>query len=174
MATIVRLLIAILASVLLTFEASAKNKNTEVNCLAIIDQVKLFDGTCLSYFDSEGSFAIGQADNSDTVLVSLVKKIGFVAVKNRQTNKAILELQPAARFGACWVGANVRVCAWKLNEKRWFSKNDVSAPKLNNGENTVVLVKNEIKEKCASDWPSDYVMQAYCVERQQKAFLELN
>lgn len=34
-------------------------------------------------------------------------------------------------------------------------------------------VSAEIKAKCIGEWPSDYVMQRYCIERQEKAYIDV-
>lgn len=107
--------------------------------------------------------AIVKADNADRVII--FNKIAEAEHTTAELvgKQRIKQISKTTSFGF-----------WLQDDNgKWYQKTSVNNNKLqpSNMPDNIYL---KIKEKCESEWKDDFAMQKHCIERQVKAWSELN
>lgn len=102
------------------------------DCLLEIDGKAYIDGVCQMSPGEKGSFQIGSSSRGRLDYFASVdvegpgRATGFWNL-DRGAAHAHTPLGALKAAGACWTNAHVRICAWKIGEKRYFADAPASA-----------------------------------------------
>jgi len=165
---------------------SADFTRSDVKCLVQLQGITYLDGICEGFFWRNGTFHLKQGElNARALKVPTVGMVPLISYQEKDllsAHEIVKNHMYLAKKGACWVASNVRVCAWKIDEDRWFANGDrpdedarpFMASRDVASHTIASTVGDKIRTKCLNEWPDDYDMQLYCVNKQRKAYEELN
>jgi hypothetical protein len=119
--------------ILFSLLATAAHAN-DVDCLFEVRGATYLDGVCNGEFPQGGSFTLGTGGQiSGQYFVSVKRNPDGTATAywngGPGRNSADYPLGKLTRLGACWVGEQTRVCAWKIGEERWFTDQPPPMPR---------------------------------------------
>jgi hypothetical protein len=119
--------------ILLSVWATVAHAN-DVDCLLEVRGTSYLDGVCNGEFRQGGSFTLGLGgEKNSQYFVSVERNSDGTATAHWNgrpgSNSANYPLGTLSRSGACWIGEQTKVCAWKIGEDRWFAdSNQTPAP----------------------------------------------
>jgi hypothetical protein len=118
--------------ILLSVWATVAHAN-DVDCLLEVRGTSYLDGVCNGEFLQGGSFTLGLGGEEDSqYFVSVRRNSDGTATAHWNgpggSNSADHPLGTLSRSGACWIGEQTKVCAWRIGEDRWFADANQTSP----------------------------------------------